>query len=56
MKETPEKLHALHSGEEMLRLKSFEAINCDEDMPRHIDLIEEIYECAQYVLCENSRR
>ena len=40
MSPIPEKLERLHTGEECLRLKSLEAIEADEDLSRHVALIE----------------
>ena len=40
MNSIPENFERLHSGEEFLRSKSLEAIEVDEDLSRHVALIE----------------
>ena len=40
MNSIPENLERLHCGEEFLRSKSLEAIEVDENLSRHVALIE----------------
>lgn len=52
MSPIPENFKKLHQGEEFLRTKSYEAIEADEDLSRHVDVTEKIMDTL-HVLSTN---